>query len=141
MEATRVLAKQRVTLSLPEHGGDLVWAAKTFNRPVAEWLDLSTAISPWMYPIPSVPDTVWQRLPYNQGGLLQAAAQYYQCDPQHLIPVSGSQAAITHIPTLLSRSSVAIPEVAYREHEYSWRKAGHSVCCYRSLEHLQQLVK
>jgi cobalamin biosynthetic protein CobC len=139
-DIVKAIVKKSPVITLPEHGGDLLWAATTFARPVDEWLDLSTGVSPWMYPIPKVPDTVWQTLPYDQQVLLQAAAQYYQCNEQQLISVSGSQAAIERLPALLAPSQVAIPEVAYREHEYAWSKAGHTLYFYRSMEQLQQLI-
>ena len=36
-----------------EHGGNLRHAALTFNRPLADWIDLSTGINPHGYPVPA----------------------------------------------------------------------------------------
>lgn len=132
-------------MNLPVHGGDLVWAANTFQRPVEEWLDLSTAISPWVYPVPStIPQQVWQRLPYDNHALIKAAAYYYGCEygaiNTSIIPVNGSQQAIQTIPHLLLPSSVAIPAIAYKEHALAWEKAGHTVQLYHDMAQLQQLV-
>jgi cobalamin biosynthetic protein CobC len=132
-------------ITLPAHGGDLVWAAHTFGRPIHDWLDLSTAISPWLYPVPKViPDKVWQRLPYDHQDLLTAAEQYYGCchDKTHstIIPVNGSQQAIQALPHVLSPTTVAIPAIAYKEHALAWERAGHAVYFYHTVEELQQQI-
>ncbi len=122
------------------HGGDLTAAAKQYGRPVDEWLDLSTGISPWPYPVPTIPQSIWQRLPYDNDNLVDAAAAYYQVPANHITPIPGSQYAITHLPRLLAKSSVAIPAVGYREHERAWRITGHTVFFYESWEQLNTLV-
>lgn len=137
--------QQTADIPLPAHGGDVVWAAHTFDRPIEQWLDLSTAISPWVYPVPTaIPQYVWQQLPYGQQGLLTAAANYYGCHQEHthstIIPVNGSQQAIQSLPHALAASTVAIPAVTYKEHALAWEKAGHCVCFYRDLTQLQQLI-
>jgi len=110
---------------LLEHGGHLIEAAKKYNIPVNQWLDLSTGINPNGWPIPDIPAECWQRLPEPDDGLIDAAKNYYQC--QSILPVAGSQAAIQSLPLLRNKSTVGVLSLAYAEHAYSWKKAGHEV--------------
>ena len=75
-----------------EHGGRLRAAAQTFGIPLESWVDLSTGISPWCYPVPTIPETAWHRLPEPEDALDAAAARYY--GNAALLATSGSQAAI-----------------------------------------------
>ena len=110
---------------MPEHGGRLRQAAERYQRPLGQWLDLSTGINPQGWPVPAVPGTVWQRLPESDDGLEQAAAAYYGTDS--LLPVAGSQAAINLLPQLRSHSRVGVLSPGYSEHAHAWRSAGHQV--------------
>jgi len=110
---------------LLEHGGHLIDAAEKYTIPLEQWIDLSTGINPNGWPIPSIPNECWQRLPESSDGLLAAAKQYYQC--QSILPVAGSQAAIQALPLLRQHSKVGVLAPAYAEHAYSWKKAGHQV--------------
>ena len=122
------------------HGGDLRAAEKQFGRKPSEWLDLSTGISPWSYPIDTVPEFVWRTLPYDNVALITAAAEYYQCSEKAITPVSGSQDAIRRLPCLLTPSTVAIPAIGYQEHRLAWMAAGHEVLLYFTQAELQGLV-
>lgn len=107
------------------HGGNILAMSEKYNIPVEQWLDLSTGLNPNGWPVPVIPETVWQALPQEEDGLQQAACHYYGCD--YCLPVAGSQAAIEILPTLRNLSNVAIVSPTYAEHEYSWKKAGHNV--------------
>jgi cobalamin biosynthetic protein CobC len=111
--------------SLLEHGGHLIDAAKKYNIPKHQWLDLSTGINPNGWVVPEIPAECWQRLPETADGLSKAAQQYYQCDT--ILPVAGSQAAIQTLPLLRTESTVGALSPAYAEHVYSWKKAGHEI--------------
>lgn len=106
-----------------EHGGKLRAAAQHWHIPLGDWLDLSTGIAPWAYPVPAVPAEVWQRLPEDDDGLEAAAQNYYGA--QHLLLLSGSQAGIQTLPRLFPQGRVAIPAPIYNEHPGAWRAAGH----------------
>lgn len=108
-----------------EHGGRLRLAAKQYDIPLAEWLDLSTGINPNGWPVPAIPAACWQRLPEDDDVLVPAAQAYYQ--NTSLLPVAGSQAAIQTLPQLRPRSRVGVLHPAYAEHAASWQKAGHQV--------------
>lgn len=108
-----------------EHGGRLLRAARTYAIAPADWLDLSTGISPFAWPIPAIPASAWARLPDDDDGLVEVARAYYGA-PQ-LLPVSGSQAAIQTLPLLRAASRVGVITPGYNEHAHAWRRAGHQV--------------
>ena len=108
-----------------EHGGRLLRAIKQYAIPREDWLDLSSGIAPWSFPVPEIPLTAWARLPETDDGLEQAAATYYGV--ARLLPVAGSQAAIQALPRLRPRATVGVLSPCYAEHAEGWRRAGHRV--------------
>ena len=108
-----------------ENGGQLNTVARKFNLSVNECVDLSTGINPNGWPVPTLPPTVYNRLPEDDDGLVSAARKYYQAD--NILPVAGSQAAIQCLPMLRSACRVGIIDPAYEEHAYCWKKSGHDV--------------
>lgn len=108
-----------------EHGGRLLRAARAYGIAPDAWLDLSTGISPFAWPVPAVPASVWQRLPEDDDGLAEAACEYYGAT--QLLPVAGSQAAIQMLPHLRQVSRVGVIAPGYNEHAHAWRQAGHAV--------------
>ena len=108
-----------------EHGGRLQRAAREFGIPAGDWLDLSTGISPFGWPLPPIPERAWRRLPEEDDGLIDAARAY--CNAPHVLPVAGSQAAIQALPRLRSTSRVGIIAPGYAEHAHAWTSAGHAV--------------
>lgn len=109
-----------------EHGGRLRIAAQTYNIPLESWIDLSTGISPWCYPVPQIPESVWHRLPEPDDELDSAAASYY--GNKRLLATSGSQATIQALPRLFAPSKIVIVAPTYNEHAAAWRAGGHEVC-------------
>ena len=121
-----------------EHGGNLRDAVKNFGRPLEDWIDLSTGINPYFYPVPTVSAQAWHRLPEPSDALIDAAKSYYKA-PQ-ILPVAGTQAAIQALPRLRHTthptSRVVVSAPSYAEHAYQWRQAGHAVteCLYAELD-------
>jgi len=111
---------------VPDHGGGLARAKARFGDG-ADWLDLSTGINPWPYPVPALAGDAWHRLPDEDAlAALQHAAQgFYGAGPVAAAP--GSQALIQLLPRLLPPTEVAIAAPSYAEHVRCWRLAGHSV--------------
>ncbi len=107
------------------HGGRLRAAARAYGIPLSEWLDLSTGINPRPWPVPELDSTCWQRLPEEDDGLEQAAADYYR-GPLPL-PVAGSRAAIQALPQLCAPCRVTVIAPGYAEHGHAWEQAGHRV--------------
>jgi L-threonine-O-3-phosphate decarboxylase len=108
-----------------EHGGRLQRAVREYGIPAEDWLDLSTGISPYAWPVPAIPPSAWQRLPEDDDGLIEVARTYYGAPS--LLPVAGSQAAIQALPALRHASRVGIISPGYTEHAQAWRRAGHRV--------------
>lgn len=108
-----------------EHGGNLIAASRHYGIPLADWLDLSTGINPLGYPVPPIPESLWQRLPQAEDGLREAAANYY--GSPRLLPCAGTQAILQALPKLRTPCRVAIPTPTYAEHPKAWEAAGHTV--------------
>ncbi|NIE77780.1 threonine-phosphate decarboxylase [Pantoea sp. Ap-967] len=108
-----------------EHGGRLLRAVQQYAIAREDWLDLSSGIAPWPYPIPPIPLDAWARLPEVEDGLEAAARRYYGAS--HLLPVAGSQAAIQALPTLRPRGRVGVLSPCYAEHPHAWQRAGHQL--------------
>lgn len=108
-----------------EHGGNLRQAVLKYGIPLADWLDLSTGINPNGWPVPAIPPQVWQRLPEDDDGLIDAACACYGAP--HALPVAGSQAAIQALPRLFSPRRVGVVRPGYAEHAHAWQAAGHEV--------------
>ncbi|HEY9131032.1 MAG TPA: threonine-phosphate decarboxylase CobD [Dyella sp.] len=108
-----------------EHGGRLARAARTYGIALEDWLDLSTGVSPYAWPVPAIPAQAWQRLPDDEDGLIEIARDYY--GNGFLLPVAGSQAAIQALPTLRAPCEVGVLAPGYAEHAHAWRKHSHRV--------------
>ncbi|MGB4075052.1 threonine-phosphate decarboxylase CobD [Pseudomonas sp.] len=106
-----------------EHGGRLRAASLRYGIALADWLDLSTGIAPYGWPLPSIPAAAWNRLPEQDDGLEIAARDYYGV--ANLLPVAGSQAAIQALPRLVRNATVGIVSPAYAEHAAAWQREGH----------------
>jgi len=118
-----------------EHGGRLLAAAARHGIAAEDWLDLSTGIAPYSYPVPPISSGVWQRLPEDEDGLGEVASRYYGA--QRVLPLPGSQAAIQLLPRLRPAGVVAVLEPSYAEYAAAWRAAGHTVRCLAADELLQ----
>lgn len=100
-------------------------AALNYGIAEADWLDLSSGLAPWPFPIPEIPLRAWARLPETDDGLEQAACEYYGAT--HVLPVAGSQAAIQLLPRLRRTGKVGVLSPCYAEHAEAWRRAGYIV--------------
>jgi cobalamin biosynthetic protein CobC len=108
-----------------EHGGRLRAAALQYAIAEDQWLDLSTGIAPWSFPLPAIDPRAWARLPETDDGLEEAACSYY--DAPQVLPVPGSQAAIQLLPRLRRVGKVGVLSPCYAEHAEAWRRGGHLV--------------
>ena len=114
----------------PEHGGDLTALKAAPDAFAGPWLDLSTGINPWPWPLPPLAPDIWQRLPDRaaEQALLASARRYYGCpDPAGIVAVPGTQAAIQALPRLFAPTRVTVLGPTYAEHAHCWRQAGHAV--------------
>ncbi|BES71554.1 threonine-phosphate decarboxylase CobD [Marinobacter nanhaiticus D15-8W] len=110
------------------HGGRLGEAARRWGIPREQWLDLSTGINPYSWPVPVIPGAVWQRLPEDDDGLADilrswsGAPQAASC-----LPVPGSQSVIQTLPRLREPCRVGVPVPGYEEHARCWAQSGHTI--------------
>ncbi len=116
----------------PHHGGDLAAARRTSGAEGgdSDWLDLSTGINPFPYPVGEIPAEAWMRLPDSgvEAELLAAATAYYGApDPACLVAAAGSQSLIQLLPRMRPPGRVAVLRPTYVEHEPCWAAAGHDV--------------
>lgn len=112
------------------HGGDLDAARAAFPLAPEPWIDLSTGINPWPYPLLAIPPTAWTRLPCRSEdeALRAAAAAYYGApSPGHAAAAAGSQALIQLLPRLRAVGRVSVLGPTYAEHARAWAAAGHTV--------------
>lgn len=116
--------------ALPQHGGDLSLAAARFGQPEGGWLDLSTGINPFAYPLPELAPEIWTRLP-DAGedlALREAAALCYGVDDPDLIAAApGTQSLLQILPRLRPFSQVVVIGPTYGEYVRCWSNAGHQV--------------
>jgi len=108
-----------------EHGGRLRKAVEHYGIAESDWLDLSSGLAPWPWPIPPIPERAWARLPETDDGLEQAACTYYGAPL--VLPVPGSQAAIQLLPRLRRAGKVGVLSPCYAEHAEAWRRNGYIV--------------
>jgi len=110
------------------HGGRLHEAARRWGIPVSDWLDLSTGISPWSWPVPAMPESVWRRLPEDDDGLIEICRDALAVPAEAgCLPVSGSQAALQCLPRLRAPCRVGVPAPGYAEHGLAWSREGHEL--------------
>ncbi|MDM8348827.1 threonine-phosphate decarboxylase CobD [Pseudomonas sp. sp1636] len=122
-----------------EHGGRLRAAAQRFGIPLGDWLDLSTGLAPYGWPLPAIPAAAWTRLPELDDGLESAARDYYGVT--RLLPVAGSQAAIQALPRLRQHARVGLLAPAYAEHAAAWQREGHQLLTIDAADIEQQLER
>jgi cobalamin biosynthetic protein CobC len=126
----RELERDAVAAERRGHGGDLGAARRAFPSAPEPWLDLSTGINPFSYPVPTLPREIFTRLPEPAAltGLERAARLAYRAPPPlHVVAAPGSQILIGLLPRLLAACRVGVLGFTYSEHEASWRAAGASV--------------
>lgn len=107
--------------------GDLISAAATYGIPSEQWLDLSTGINPAAYPVPVIPGTAFQQLPYPSAEFKAAVCEYYGGPG---VACNGTQQAIELLPTLLPSQPVLLPAIGYQEHKRSWQAADATIDFY-----------
>jgi len=113
-----------------KHGGDLSEAIARFGGAPASWLDLSTGINPWPYPVGELPAWIWQRLPERaaERGLIEAARIAYRVPAVVDIAIAaGTQALIQMLPYVMTGGAVAITGPTYSEHAAAFARAGREV--------------
>jgi len=122
-----------------EHGGDLSAARRLFPGAPEPFIDLSTGINPYPYPLPHLPPALFERLP--QAGalarLIAAAAKLYGApSPACVVAAPGTQSLLPLVAALKPAGQVAILGPTYAEHARTAALAGHRVIETRELTKL-----
>lgn len=107
------------------HGGNLPKASKETGIPIENWIDLSTGISPYSYPLEHLASESFKRLPYLDDAFIKSVTDYYKS--KYFLAIPGTQAAIQFLPKILLNLPILLPSVGYQEHSKAWQQAGN--CC------------
>ena len=123
------------------HGGNLLEVASRYNSNPEEWVDLSTGISPFGYPIPNIPAHIFRELPQASAKLSSTIKSYLQSES--FVLANGTQAiiqALSNLPIIKSvNRKILVPKVGYKEHQKAWRKSDYLVDSYFELPPVEKL--
>jgi cobalamin biosynthetic protein CobC len=128
----------RATLSY--HGGNLGAARRLFPDAPEPWIDLSTGINPWPYPVPALLAAAWQRLPQaDEIARLEAAAAavYGAGSAVSAVAAPGTQTLIQWLPRLSPARRIGLLGLTYGEHERAWRAVGAEITTVESIGALE----
>src|SRR5260363_38852 len=113
------------TAACISHGGNLGEAVRRYRIQRGPWIDLSTGINHYGFPIPAIDPAMLLRLPDDDDGLEALAARHYRAN--HALAVAGTQAAIRLLPALLPKGPVGIGLLTYGEYARAFTQAGFPV--------------
>jgi cobalamin biosynthetic protein CobC len=116
------------TLAPLAHGGNLAAARAMFPNAIEPFVDLSTGINPYPYPLPEIPSDCFFRLPdaAGVGRLAAVAAQSYGAlSEDHVVPAPGTQILLPQVAMLVGPGRAAIVGPTYAEHLRAATLAGH----------------
>src|SRR6202022_2355868 len=116
------------TLAPLAHGGNLAAARAMFPNATEPFIDLSTGINPYPYPMPEIPSDCFFRLPdaAGVGRLAAIAAQSYGAPSRdYVVPAPGTQILLPQVAMLVAPGRAAILGPTYAEHLRAATLAGH----------------
>jgi len=114
----------------PPHGGDLGVARRLFPGAPEPFIDLSTGINPWPYPVARFSADAFIRLPQHEVLLTVAAAAakaYGAPSAEHVVVAPGSQILLPLVARLLAPARAIVAAPAYPELARAAALAGHDV--------------
>lgn len=128
----RVMASRLEDLGseVTDHGGSLGRAETLFPGAPKPWLDLSTGINPYSYPLPDFPASAFARLPEETSlqELSDIAARAYGApDGANVVAAPGTQILLPLVAALVTPGKAAVLSPTYAEHRRAAALAGHSV--------------
>ena len=111
------------------HGGELDRMQAAFPEVSAPWIDLSTGINPWPYPIEKLAAEDFQSLPTASAfqACASALARAINAPNDAVLLSPGSELMIRLLPSVLNVERVAILEPTYGDHAETWQRAGASI--------------
>ena len=104
------------------HGGRIDAMARAFPSAPLPWIDLSTGINPYPYPLPPIAPDAWERLPGEVARAFceSTMAESFRCDPSFCRAVAGTEVVIRQLPSILRAQRVAVRARSYADHAESW---------------------
>ena len=113
-----------------QHGGDLGAARELFSGAPEPFIDLSTGINPFPYPLPPLDPALFARLPEpaataRLAGI--AAAAYGAPSAAHVVVAPGVQSLLPLVARLARPGRAAVLGPTYAEHARVAALAGHAV--------------
>jgi cobalamin biosynthesis protein CobC len=112
------------------HGGEVQLARLHFPGAPEPFLDLSTGINPYHYPLPRLTDDVFTRLPDSTAlnSLAEIAARAYGVPSAACVACAGgTQILLPLVASLVPAGHAAVLGPTYQEHFRAARLAGHEV--------------
>ena len=111
------------------HGGALDRVAARFPAAPLPWIDLSTGINPWSWPVDRIdPDPLLHLPTYSDmEGCRTAMAEAFAASASELTLVPGTEVAIRLLPQIITARRVAVLSPSYGDHAESWGAAGAEV--------------
>ena len=108
------------------HGGALDRVAIRFPAAPLPWIDLSTGINPWAWPVDRVDPDSLHRLPTHgdMDRCRTAMAEAFAAPASALTLVPGTEVAIRLLPQILDARRVAVLSPSYGDHAETWNAAG-----------------
>lgn len=125
-----------------QHGGSLDHMKRVFPSAPAPWLDLSTGINPWPYPLSNIHISDLHHLPTKTSleNCRDAMSAAFLCPAETILPTPGSEILIRLLPTVLKPPTIAVLSPSYNDHTYTWKKAGCSVIQAKNpMEHIDNV--
>ena len=122
------------------HGGDLAAARAMFPHAPEPFIDLSTGINPYAYPLPDLPDALFARLPAaaEVEKLAAIAARAYRApSADHVVCAPGTQILLPLVARLVPPGRAAILGPTYAEHRRAATLAGHAAVEVTTLDQLR----
>ena len=120
------------------HGGDLGAARRLFPGAPEPFIDLSTGINPWPYPLAHFSPTGFARLPQQDDltAIAAAAAKAYGAPSvEHVVVAPGSQILLPLIASSVSPARAIVVAPTYPELARAAALAGHDVKTVESIAH------
>ncbi|HEY6259260.1 MAG TPA: threonine-phosphate decarboxylase CobD [Xanthobacteraceae bacterium] len=113
-----------------DHGGDLAAARLLFPHAPQPFVDLSTGINPYAYPVPPLGPDLFTRLP-EAAPLEQLAAiaaeAYGAPSAAHVVAAPGTQILLAPVAGLVQPGRAAVLGPTYAEHLRAAAQGGHRV--------------
>lgn len=111
------------------HGGALDDVMRLFPNAPQPWIDLSTGINPWPYPLSMSENQSFERLPTATAAARcrSAMATYFNTDERHILLAPGSELLIRLLPTIMSPNRIVVLSPTYGDHASVWKRSGRTV--------------